>query len=73
MMSKLMKYFARMVMCGLLIAACAMPAGAYDKSFYAENSKLASGKWVKVVTDDGRYTGWMLLDRICSNSLTTCP
>lgn len=31
------------------------------------------GKWVKVVTDDGRYTGWMLLDRICSNSLTTCP
>ena len=32
-----------------------------------------SGKWVKVVTDDGRYTGWMLIDRICSNSLTTCP
>ena len=55
-MSKLMKYFARMVMCGLLIAACAMPAGAYDKSFYAENSKLASGKWVKIsVKESGIY------------------
>lgn len=51
-----MKYFARMVMCGLLIAACAMPAGAYDKSFYAENSKLASGKWVKIsVKESGIY------------------
>ena len=56
MMSKLMKYFARMVMCGLLIAACAMPADAYDKSFYAENSKLASGKWVKIsVKESGIY------------------
>ena len=55
-MSKLMKYFARMVMCGLLIAACAMPADAYDKSFYAENSKLASGKWVKIsVKESGIY------------------
>lgn len=51
-----MKYFARMVMCGLLIAACAMPADAYDKSFYAENSKLASGKWVKIsVKESGIY------------------
>lgn len=51
-----MKYFARMVMCGLLIAACAMPVGAYDKSFYAENSKLASGKWVKIsVKESGIY------------------
>ena len=56
MMSKLMKYFARMVMCGLLIAACAMPVGAYDKSFYAENSKLARGKWVKIsVKESGIY------------------
>lgn len=31
------------------------------------------GKWVKVVSLDGKYTGWMLIDRICSNSLTTCP
>ena len=31
------------------------------------------GNWVKVVSIDGRYTGWMLIDRICSNSLTTCP
>ena len=51
-----MKYFARMVMCGLLIAACAMPVGAYDKSFYAENSKLARGKWVKIsVKESGIY------------------
>lgn len=32
-----------------------------------------NGKWVKVVTHDGKHTGWMLIDKICSNSLTTCP
>lgn len=32
-----------------------------------------SGQWVKVVTTDGRYTGWMHRDKICSNPLTTCP
>ena len=31
------------------------------------------GKWIKVVTTDKRYTGWMPIDRICSNPLTTCP
>lgn len=31
------------------------------------------GKWIKVITTDGRHTGWMPIDRICSNPLTTCP
>lgn len=31
------------------------------------------GKWVKVVSTDKKYTGWMPIDRICSNPLTTCP
>ena len=31
------------------------------------------GEWIKVVTTDGRYTGWMPIDKICSNPLTTCP
>ena len=32
-----------------------------------------SGNWIKVVTTDKRYTGWMPIDCICSNPLTTCP
>ena len=32
-----------------------------------------NGQWVKVVTSDGRSTGWMHRDKICSNPLTTCP
>lgn len=31
------------------------------------------GEWIKVVTTDNRYTGWMPIDKICSNPLTTCP
>ena len=31
------------------------------------------GNWVKVVSTDGKYTGWIHCDRICSNPLTTCP
>lgn len=31
------------------------------------------GQWVKVKTDDGRYTGWIHRDKICYNPLTTCP
>ena len=31
------------------------------------------GNWVKVKTDDGRYTGWIRRDAICYNPLTTCP
>ena len=31
------------------------------------------GKWVKAVTTDGKYTGWIHKDNICYNPLTTCP
>jgi len=31
------------------------------------------GDWVKAVTIDGKHTGWIHCDRICSNPLTTCP
>lgn len=31
------------------------------------------GKWVKVKTADGKYTGWIHTDKICFNPLTTCP
>ena len=31
------------------------------------------GKWSKVITTDKRHTGWMPIDRICDNPLTTCP
>ena len=31
------------------------------------------GEWIKVITTDKRYTGWMPIDRICDNPLTTCP
>lgn len=31
------------------------------------------GNWVKAVSIDGKYTGWIHCDRICSNPLTTCP
>ncbi|MBQ7691665.1 MAG: hypothetical protein IJT30_10825 [Muribaculaceae bacterium] len=31
------------------------------------------GHWVKVITEDGEYTGWFHHDNICFNPLTTCP
>ena len=31
------------------------------------------GEWIKVITSDNRYTGWMPIDTICDNPLTTCP
>ena len=31
------------------------------------------GEWIKVITSDNRYTGWMPIDKICDNPLTTCP
>ena len=31
------------------------------------------GEWIKVITTDQRYTGWMPIDKICDNPLTTCP
>lgn len=49
-----MKYFVRMVVSVLVMACCAVPAQALDNGFYAQTSKLASGKWVKIaVTESG--------------------
>lgn len=31
------------------------------------------GQWLKGVSTDGKYTGWIHCDWICSNPLTTCP
>ena len=31
------------------------------------------GEWIKVITTDKRHTGWMPIDKICDNPLTTCP
>ena len=56
MMNKTMKYFIRVALCLTLTACCALTAGALDKSYYAEHSKLASGKWVKLsVMQSGIY------------------
>ena len=51
-----MKYFSRVIVCMMLAATCALTAAALDKSYYAQSSKLATGKWVKVtVTESGIY------------------
>lgn len=51
-----MKYFVRMAVSLLVLACCAVNAYALDKSYYAETSKLASGKWVKIcVRESGIY------------------
>lgn len=34
---------------------------------------LIKGSWLKVISKNKKYTGWMPIDRICSNPLTTCP
>lgn len=31
------------------------------------------GSWIKAVSLDGKHTGWIHCDKICSNPLTTCP
>ncbi len=52
----MMKYFVRVALCFLLAMCMAPAASALNKDFYAENSKLASGKWVKVsVMKSGIY------------------
>ena len=45
---KMMKYFVRAAVSVLVMACCAFSMHALDKSFYAESSKLATGKWVKI-------------------------
>lgn len=53
---KMMKYFVRIAVSILVMAFCALPAHALDKSYYADTSKLASGKWVKIsVMESGIY------------------
>ena len=53
---KMMKYFVRAAVSVLVMACCAFSMHALDKSFYAESSKLATGKWVKIaVTASGIY------------------
>ena len=47
-----MRYLTRMAAFMALLACCVFTASAFDNSFYAENSKLASGKWVKVSVDE---------------------
>ena len=55
-MKKMMKYFVRMAVPILVLACCAFNANALDKSYYAESSKLATGKWVKIsVRESGIY------------------
>lgn len=31
------------------------------------------GDWIKVVTTDKRYKGWMPIDKICYNPIINCP
>ena len=51
-MKKMMRYFVRMVVPVLVLACCAVHVHALDKEYYAQTSKLASGKWVKIAVDE---------------------
>ena len=56
MMIEMVKYYARTALCMLLLATLSFTASALDKSFYADSSKLATGKWVKIaVKESGIY------------------
>ena len=53
-MSKLTKF--QLACAALLAIFCASYASAFNASIYASNSKLASGKWVKVtIQENGIY------------------
>ena len=53
---KMMRYFVRLFVSVLVLACYGVSASALDKSFYAETSKLASGKWVRIaVKESGIY------------------
>lgn len=55
-MKMMMKYIVRMAISVLVMAFCASTGYALDKSFYADSSRLATGKWVKIsVTESGIY------------------
>ena len=52
----MIKYFVRLAVSVLVLACCTVTVQALDKSYYAETSKLASGKWVKIaVKESGIY------------------
>ena len=51
-----MKYFMRLVMCVALMAITTGNVHALDKNYYAPESKLANGRWVKIaVRESGIY------------------
>jgi len=55
-MKTMMRYFVRMAVPVLVLACCAFNLHALDKSYYTDNSVLASGKWVKIaVQESGVY------------------
>ena len=47
-MRKKMKSLIRVAACMLLLISCTMTVHALEQEYYAQSSKLASGKWVKV-------------------------
>ena len=53
---KMMRYIVRMAVSLLVLACSNITVQALDKSYYAQSSKLASGKWVKIsVMESGIY------------------
>ena len=51
-----MRYFVRLVMCLAVLTITTGSVQALDKSYYAPESKLANGKWVKIaVKESGIY------------------
>ncbi|MBR4828521.1 MAG: type IX secretion system sortase PorU [Muribaculaceae bacterium] len=54
-MIRYFQYFSRLAVL-LLVASCVLTSNALDQSFYAQSSKLSSGKWVKIsVSESGIY------------------
>ena len=55
-MVKMIRYFVRLVMCMAVLAITTSSLQALDKNYYAPESKLANGKWVKIeVRESGIY------------------
>lgn len=46
----------------------------FDRVIFVKPMEVSrDGNWMKVRTDDLRYTGWIELVDLCDNLLTTCP
>ena len=55
-MKNMMKYVIRMTVCMVMLATCQQAVHALDLDYYAANSKLATGTWVKIaVPESGIY------------------